>query len=1246
MTASGDSRPADAIPVRSIWGLTSRLLRHWWPHLVALAAACGIVATTIAGSLGVGDSLQRGLRRLALARLGGIQAAVLSDGFFRAGLAGETAARLKSPANAAGEVADRLVPAVVPAVVLEVSLQIAAAGDRAGTTAQATLLACDAVPALGFAMATETPLADTVALNRPLAAALGARPGDPVVLRITKVGEVPSDSPLGRRTAETWSRRLRVAEVLPDGGVGEFSLRPAQVTGGLAVTSLATVQAILRRADPPANTLLAVTEPAAGPAAGPAGTSSHGGLTVRDPPTAKDGVDRLRGALKPAAEDLGLVFETPAGSGAWRLSSRRLLLPAEADRVAAEVLGPLGGRPTLAFLANTLTPLVEGRPGPAMIPYSTVVGIDATHHPVGDLVDDRGNLLAMPGADEIVIDRWMADDFTAQGLPVVVGDSIEVRYFMPETLHGRVEEVSGTLRVSGIAAMQGAAVARDLVPEVEGITDEASVADWNPPFPFDRSRIRTTPPHDEDDRYWKQYGPTPKAFVSLAVARRLAGSRFGITTAWHVPVDAKQSPDTIRAAIASGIRVEAMGMQVVPLRAQAEAAARGSTPFGSLFIALSSFVVISGLLLEWLLFSLLVAAKRRDVGMLAAIGWPAARVASLLSCVGGVAALSGVVVGTLLGPLWARVLLQWLAGAWETGVAVGSSSAFAGGGGGGASGMHGIGGLGDFARATLAESLLPAALSAAVSLAAVAVAAWRTARIEPIRLLKGATTGPAGGHGERRRAVDGLAILGPTTALGLAWWARFADPQAAVGLFFAAGFAALAGLLAVVRLLLGGPSPARRRPLRTLSGLAWRGLTHGRSRAFSVAAIVACAEFLIVAVSSFALQPPPRPHDRAAPTGGWTFLAAFGSPTGIDPADAVSRESLGLSDVDRATLADCTIARIRSSSGDDASCVNLYAPSQPTVLGVGDAFIDRGGFRFLEHAPLTGEAVAAEGSKPINPWRLLHREETTEASRAGNRSPLTAPENPSPPVVPVIVDQATAQWALKLGGIASRFTLPVDQGVAEFEIVGLLEPGILQGYLLVSERNFERLFPRRSGYSLALIDAGGSRDAGGSLENVVAGRVARAVAAAWADAGVTVTPTLDRLRSLQAVQNTFLAGFQALGTLGLVLGAAGVAAVQFQSVLERLGLLGLMAAVGFTRQRLRLLVVLETLLMVVLGLAVGTLAGCLALVPAFSAGRAGVPVGWIGFTWGLTLVAAVAAGLVAAQRVLRLEPGKVLASAD
>jgi hypothetical protein len=41
-----------------------------------------------------------------------------------------------------------------------------------------------------------------------------------------------------------------------------------------------------------------------------------------------------------------------------------------------------------------------------------------------------------------------------------------------------------------------------------------------------------------------------------------------------------------------------------------------------------------------------------------------------------------------------------------------------------------------------------------------------------------------------------------------------------------------------------------------------------------------------------------------------------------------------------------------------------------------------------------------------------------------------------------------------------------------------------------------------------------------------------------------------------------------------------------------------------------------------------------------------VPVGWIACTWGLTLAAAVAAGLVAARRVTQLRSRNVLADAN
>ena len=131
---------------------------------------------------------------------------------------------------------------------------------------------------------------------------------------------------------------------------------------------------------------------------------------------------------------------------------------------------------------------------------------------------------------------------------------------------------------------------------------------------------------------------------------------------------------------------------------------------------------------------------------------------------------------------------------------------------------------------------------------------------------------------------------------------------------------------------------------------------------------------------------------------------------------------------------------------------------------------------------------------------------------------------------------------------------------------------------------------------------------------------------------MTLEPTATRLDRLYAVQNIFLAGFQALGTLGLLLGTAGVAAVSMQGVLERVGAFALLRAVGFTLVRIRQIILLETAIMVGIGLMIGTLSGCLAVTPSLVQGRASVPLGWIVATSGLSLLTAIAAGLFAASQ--------------
>jgi putative ABC transport system permease protein len=1136
--------------VRGIVPLAARLARHWWRQLAALAAACGVVATTITGALGVGDGMNRGLESLAVARLGRIDAALVADDFFTTALVD------RMHASAGTEAATQLVAAIV----IEATVETAADAGTARRSAPATVLGCDDPAAMGFAPPPPALATDGVVINAVLAESLGLGVGDALILRIAGRSAVPADSPLGRRTAAASGKRLRVEAVLPREGLGQFSLEPVQVTRPLVVVARETVQQILRE-DDVVNTIFAIP---AHPAPAP-GATAHW----------------LRNHLVPQLIDYGLRLE-PAGSAAAappRLTSRRLILSPEADRAAEAILAPLGGRPSLVFLANAMQPEGSG----ATIPYSTILGIDSTAQPSGSLVDAAGDGLALPGPDEIIIDRWMADDLAAQGRPIAVGDTLEIRFFLPEALHGRIEETARSLRVSGIAAMRGAAIARDLVPEVEGVSDERSIADWDPPFPFDASRVRTTPPHDEDDRYWQEHGTTPKAFVSLDTARRLAGSRFGRSTAWHLPAESAADIAAIRERLAAAIRPEAMGLRVATLREEAIAAARGSTPFGGLFLALSSFVVAAGLLLEWLLFRLLVAARRRDVGILAAIGWPPARIAGLLALVGGLAAVAGVAVGAVVGPAWSAVLLEALSISWNDGVAAGSTQAFG-------------------AAAPSRWAIWPGALvSGAVSLVTLWCAARRAGRLPPRALLQAASD-DAVAIGTRP-FVAVLAIAGPLLAAALGGLAQAADPKQAVPLFFVSAVAALAGLLAIVRLGLGRFGHGNSRPVRSLVALACRAIAHRPGRAFSVVALVAIAEFLIVAVSSFAIVPQAKPGDRRSPTGGWTHIASFGAPTGIDPTDQLQHAVLGLSADEQATLAGCTIARLRSTAGSDASCTNLYAPGRPNVIGVGPGFIDRGGFRFAAHAALpAGEE---------NPWTLL------ESADRG--------------VEPVrcVLDQATAQWALKVGGVGDRFEIPDDDGERlMLEIVGLLEPGILQGSVIVGERDFERMFPRRSGYVLALVEApAGWQPAAGGADPV-----GKAIAAAWADAAATVQTAGARFASLAAVQNTFLGGFQALGTLGLLLGTAGLAAVQLQNVLERRGQIGFLRAIGFSDARVRRLVVIETLVMVGLGLAVGAAAGMLAVIKTLAGGRAGLPIGWIAASSGLALFVAAIAGIAAARR--------------
>ncbi len=617
-----------------------------------------------------------------------------------------------------------------------------------------------------------------------------------------------------------------------------------------------------------------------------------------------------------------------------------------------------------------------------------------------------------------------------------------------------------------------------------------------------------------------------------------------------------------------------------PVRAKAIEASEGTTDFGQYFFYFSFFLVVAALILTGLFFRVGVEQRLREIGLLEAVGLPPSGVRGLFLREGAVLAAIGSLAGVAGAIGYAALIMLGLRTWW-------------------------VGAVG-----TTALRLQPDALP----LAAGAIAGFATAivvillmlrqvgRAAVPSLLKGALEagdGPAR-SGRRQRAPAarvamawGRAALATLVAAGLLLAGAFgAIPEAAA--FFGAGACAMAaGLFALAAWL-------RRPAQRPAAGPAWRGLlglgvtgTRARpGRSVLAASLIAFATFVVVAVGAFRRDDAGSPDDPASGTGGYTLMAESVVPLMFDPATADGRSQYGLDSPEiQPTLAGATFDLFRVRPGDDGSCLNLYRPENPRIAAPSPAFVARGG-RF------TFAAIAADASEAerANPWRLLDRRFDDGA-------------------VPAIVDATSLQYVFH-GALGDDLTVPGTGGEpVRLRVVGTLSHSVFQSEILIGDAAFVRLYPRQEGHRLWMIDGDPARSAA----------LARTLEDRLTDAGLVVIDPGERLRAYQAVENTYLSTFQALGALGLVLGTLGLGAVVVRNILERRREMALLAAVGYRRSSLRLLVAGEVGLIVAVGVVLGTVAALVAIQPALAKQGGGVPLMVIGGV----LLAVAASGVVA-----------------
>jgi putative ABC transport system permease protein len=816
--------------------------------------------------------------------------------------------------------------------------------------------------------------------------------------------------------------------------------------------------------------------------------------------------------------------------------------------IHASVASNTVAHPVFSYLANTI------RHGDREIPYSVVTALDlkllGVDLPWSYEPDERN------GPPPIRLNDWAARELDAEP-----GDRVSLDYYVWRGT-GELETATHDFTVQGVVPLSGPAADRDFVPNYPGITTAESVADWDPPFPIDLKRVRPV-----DEEYWKKYRTTPKAFLPFQLGQKLWGTRYGDRSSIRlIPIGQPIAVANLRfqSALLSSLDPLATGFTVRDARAEGLSASAGSTDFGEYFVYFSFFLVVSALVLAALFFRLGVEQRAREVGLLRAVGYSTAAVRHLFVGEGFLLAVVGGALGIAGAIGYGEVMMIGLRTWWSG--AVGTTSM------------------------TLHVSVVSLAAGAVGAIVAAVICIWWTlrglGRLSERALLAGEV------RGARREAQGGSSLAIAIVFLAIAGGLVAAAAQKAIdpaGAFFEAGTATLIACLLALSWWLRTQTPAGFGRGARVARLGMRNTSERPGRSVLAVAVIASATFILIAVDAFRLGAV-DPTDRRSGTGGYPLLVDLQLPLVHNPDSPDGREALGVPQG-----GGVSIEPFRVLPGEDTSCLNLYQPTRPRILGVGDRFIKAGRFSF--------QNVPADDEARRNPWLLLER-----PIHGGG--------------IPAIADANSLTYVLHKH-VGDDVVVQRGDAPLHLRIVAALSDSIFQGELLISDANFRALFPAQQGFRFLLIDAPAARatEIGNDIERTAG------------DLGADAVSTAERLAKFHAVENTYLSTFQTLGGLGLLVGTIGLAAVLLRNVLERRKEIALLRAVGYRGSDVFTVVFAENVLLLVWGLGAGALSASIAVIPAALDRGARLPL----TAAGALLVAAVfAAGLLSSALATRV----------
>jgi putative ABC transport system permease protein len=919
-----------------------------------LLVALGVVVSTmvLTGSLIIGDSVRFSLEQSTFSRLGETTHLVsVTERYFRQEMASEI--ENENPQIKAA-----------PILLLE-GVAVADGGQQRVNKVQIVGVET------GFEkIANSTVFSELqnneIAISQNLAERLLIGEGDNLLVRIKKASLIPLNAPFVSEGEASVSLRATVKKVIQKEELGRFSLKNSQTAPYNIFLSIDRLNRLMEF-EGKANQILISTV-----------LSTE--LVLQT--VAKN--------LTPA--DAGLQLNYIETTHETEVSTERVFME---DKVAETLLKLQDAKPMLTYFVNGISAVqamshesratsenLEARNSQLTaksIPYSFVSTL------VSGLDDN-----------EIILNQWAADDLDA-----TAGDSVRLTYFEIGLLRQLLEKESVFI-LKEIVPMTPVWADATRMPHLPGLSDAGHCREWEAGIPINMDAIR-----DKDEAYWNDFKGTPKAYVSIDKALDMWSNRFGNYTAVRFSSDDFRE-EAFKRIFVENISPADLGMSIEPVREKGVQAAQNGTDFSGLFIGLSFFLLIAGIVLTSLLFRLNLETRSSQVGLLDALGFQQKQVRRFFLWEGFVIALFGGILGLVVSVFYTKLVFKILNTLWFDIVRTDVL-------------------LIKIYPLTLVIGLL---ISLLVSLAAIYISISRYQKQKTAELQKQTSVTK---NKTKEIVWNGLMWVSLLVSAAIFVSQVFFSEQMKTSLFFVTGGLLLVGLLLLFRRMIIQLENRKTSPFGT-GRLAQLNLSRNKSRSLTVVILFALGTFIVVSTGSNKLDLFANAQNKTSGTGGFLFFAETTMPVLFDMNNPNRRAEEGI-------FENFSAVQFHKVEGDDASCLNLNRILQPAILGVEPEML-QSRFSF---------ATKLKEIEETDPWLVLNQDFDDGT-------------------IPAIADQTVIQWGLgmKVGDVLMYQNEVGD--TLRLKLIAGTTPSIFQGFVLISNQNFLKNYPTNSGTSVFLID--------------------------------------------------------------------------------------------------------------------------------------------------------------------------------